>query len=241
MITRLFIIAVIPGIIFSLLVYLTDRYDKEPVKVLIKVFIMGALSVIPTAFVEKILFSLFSFHSFFKVVFSSFIVAGLTEEYFKREVVIKTVFRKDVFNEKLDGIIYCIFSALGFATVENIIYVVFKFSSNYYVGLYRGIFSVPAHLLFAITMGYYMSLGKFSLKYKVKKIFMVKSLVVPAVLHGIFDFILMAQKEFLAVLFLPFVVYLWLTNLRKLNKYYLESRKDFHKKTNEKVSKGKYR
>ncbi|AEB75020.1 PrsW family intramembrane metalloprotease [Clostridium botulinum] len=234
MTTRLVVIAVIPGIVFSLLVYLTDRYDKEPIKVLIKVFIMGALAVIPTVFVEKILFSLFYFHGFSKVVFSSFIVAGLTEEFFKREVVMKTVFKKDVFNEKLDGIIYCIFSSLGFATIENIIYVVFKFSANYYVGLYRGIFSVPAHLLFGITMGYYMSLGKFSLKYKTQKTFMRKSLIVPTILHGIFDFILMAQKEFLAILFLPFVVYLWLMNLRKLNKYYLESKKDFEERTNRK-------
>ncbi|EDS78605.1 PrsW family intramembrane metalloprotease [Clostridium massiliodielmoense] len=223
---KLFIIAVIPGIVLAILIYLVDRYDKEPIKTLIKVLILGAISVIPTILVEKFLVSLNYFSGLLKIVFNAFIIAGLTEEFFKREVVLRSVFKKQVFNEKLDGIIYCSFSALGFATVENIMYVVFDVSPSYYVGLYRGIFSVPAHLLFAVTMGYYISLSKFSNNRDLKKKFLKKSLLVPAVFHGIFDFILMSQNMFLAILFLPFVAYLWLINLKKLNKYYLESKKE---------------
>lgn len=147
MINNLFIIAVIPGVLLAILIYLVDRYDKEPIDVLIKVIILGSISVIPTIVIEKFLTSLNYFSGLLKVAFNAFIVAGLTEEFFKREVVLKSVFNKEVFNEKLDGIIYCSFSALGFATVENIMYVVFDVSSSYYVGLYRAIFSVPAHLL----------------------------------------------------------------------------------------------
>ncbi|ABK61358.1 PrsW family intramembrane metalloprotease [Clostridium novyi] len=226
MINNLFIIAVIPGVLLAILIYLVDRYDKEPIDVLIKVIILGSISVIPTIVIEKFLTSLNYFSGLLKVAFNAFIVAGLTEEFFKREVVLKSVFNKEVFNEKLDGIIYCSFSALGFATVENIMYVVFDVSSSYYVGLYRAIFSVPAHLLFGVTMGYYMSLSKFSSDRVLKGKFLKKSLLIPVLFHGIFDFILMSKNMFLAICFLPFIAYLWLINLRKLNKYYLESKEE---------------
>ena len=226
MTNNLFIIAVIPGVLLAILIYFVDRYDKEPIDVLIKVIILGAVSVVPTIIVEKFLASLNCFSGLLKVAFNAFIVAGLTEEFFKREVVLRSVFNKQVFNEKLDGIIYCSFSALGFATVENIMYVVFDVSPSYYVGLYRAIFSVPAHLLFGVTMGYYMSLSKFSSERSLKRKFLNKALLIPVLFHGIFDFILMSKNMFLAICFLPFIAYLWLINLRKLNKYYLESKEE---------------
>ncbi|MEL7596628.1 MAG: PrsW family glutamic-type intramembrane protease [Clostridiaceae bacterium] len=228
MYTRLFVISVTPGIALALAAYLTDRYDREPISLLIKVFILGAFSVIPTAIVEKFLGAFNIFGGLIGSAYTAFIVAGLTEEFFKREVILRTVFKSSDFNEKLDGIVYSVFSALGFATVENVIYVVFRFAANPYVGIYRGLLSVPAHMLFAITMGYYLSLTKFSHDYNVKKYrtFLRKSLSVPAILHGIFDFILMANIPILFAIFIPYVIYLWIANLRKLNEYYLESKRE---------------
>lgn len=227
MLTRLFIIAIIPGIALSIGMYLTDRYDKEPVRLLFKVFIFGCLSVIPTAIVERILVSVNIFGGLLSSAFTAFIVAGLTEEFFKREVVLKSAYNSIHFNEKLDGIVYCVFAALGFATIENIMYVVFRFSANPYIGLYRGVLSVPAHMLFAVTMGYYLSLAKFSSDKKVFKKYLNKALFVPVILHGIFDFILMANIPILMTIFIPYVIYLWIVNLRKLNEYYKESKSLF--------------
>ncbi len=73
-------------------------------------------------------------------LYTAFIVAGLTEEYFKRLVVLKIPYKTKYFNEKLDGIVYSVFSTMGFATVENIVYVVYRYTNNPYIGLYRGIF-----------------------------------------------------------------------------------------------------
>lgn len=222
--TRLFVIAITPGIALALSVYFTDRYDKEPLTLLIKVFVLGALSVIPTAFVEKFLLNFNVFSGLLSAAFTAFIVAGLTEEFFKRGVVLLTAFKSRAFDEKLDGIVYAIFSALGFATIENIMYVVFRFSTNPHIGLYRGVFSVPAHMLFAVTMGYYLSLAKFADDEKNRKKYLRKSWFVPAALHGIFNFILMTQLSFAFIIFVPYVVYLWIANLRKLNEYYTESK-----------------
>ncbi|MCY6371652.1 PrsW family intramembrane metalloprotease [Clostridium ganghwense] len=225
--TRLFVIAVIPGIALALSVYLTDRYDKEPIGLLMKVFILGALSVIPAAAVETVLTLFNVFPGVLGSAFTAFIVAGLTEEFLKREVILRTSFKNKAFNEKLDGIIYAVFSALGFATVENIMYVVFRFATNPYVGIYRGVFSVPAHMLFAVTMGYYLSLAKFSYTGDEYRIFLRRSLTVPVILHGIFDFILMSKIPILLAIFIPYIIYLWIVNLRKLNEYYLESKRGF--------------
>lgn len=221
---NLFITAITPGIALGLIIYWFDRHDREPIKMLLKVFIMGIIYVVPTLIVENILSFFNVYAGIFGVGYTAFIVAGLTEEFMKRQVVLKHIYFNPVFNEKLDGIVYCVMSALGFATIENIMYVVFKFSDVESVGLYRAFLSVPAHMLFAITMGYYLSLAKFSATPEQSRVFFKKSLTVPVILHGIFDFILMSGIELLMLLFVPFVIYLWVTNLRKLNVYYNESK-----------------
>lgn len=222
-ILRLVIIAVIPGIALSVGLYLTDRYDREPVRLLIKLFVFGMVAAIPTIIVEHFLSGINFFGGLLSAAWTAFVVAGLTEEYFKRLVVMKFAYSHSAFNEKLDGIIYCTFSALGFATIENIMYVVTGYDADPYIGLYRGLLSVPAHMLFAVTMGYYLSLAKFSPDQNTRSRYLTKSLVVPILLHGTFNFTLMVGK-LLMILFIPFVIFLWVTNLKKLNHFYQESK-----------------
>jgi RsiW-degrading membrane proteinase PrsW (M82 family) len=228
---RLFVIAVTPGIALAMGLYLTDRYDREPVGLLVRLFLHGMLAAVPTIFVERFLsninifsgiFSIFS--GIFSAVWTAYIVAGFTEEYFKRLVVMRLAYYHVSFDEKLDGIIYCAYSALGFATIENIMYVFSGYDADPYIGWYRGILSVPAHMLFAITMGYYLSLAKFSPDIINRKRYYSLSLIMPMLLHGTFNFILLSQNHMLMFLFIPFVIYMWITNLRKLNKYYQESK-----------------
>lgn len=221
---RLFIIAVTPALIFLFAIYLTDRSDREPTKLLLITYLLGALSVIPSIIVEELLIRANVFSGVLKSAFNAFIVAAMTEEYFKRLVVLKLPFRTSYFNEKLDGIVYSVFAHLGFATVENIIYVVFTYTNNPFIGLYRGVFSVPAHGVFGITMGYYLSLSRFDTDKKRKAANMRKSFIVPLLLHGIFDFILMAGIPELTMLFVPYVIFIWWINERKLSKFVFDSR-----------------
>lgn len=221
---RLIIIAIIPAAIIILGIYLSDRHDREPFKVLLFTYILGALSVIPSIIVEEILIGFNIFPSILGAFYNAFIVAGFTEEYFKRLVVLKYAYKTKYFNEKLDGIVYCVFSTMGFATVENIIYVAYRYTNNPFIGLYRGIFSVPAHAVFGITMGYYLSLAKFDLNLDRKKMNMRKSLYMPVIMHGIFDFILMAELPQLTLLFVPYVIFLWVINQRKLASFMYDSK-----------------
>ena len=231
--TRLFIIAITPAIIGLGAIYLSDRRDREPMKLLLLTFFLGALSVIPSIIVEEILISFNLFTGILGAFYNAFIVAGLTEEFFKRLMVVKVPFKTIYFNEKLDGIVYGVFAALGFATVENIIYVVFTYTNNPFIGLYRGIFSVPAHGIFGITMGYYLSLARFETDPKIKKSKMEKSLYMPVILHGFFDFILMAEIPELTMLFVPYVIFLWWINERKLSSFIFDSKSRIKNKRKE--------
>ncbi len=221
---NLILTAVTPGIALAVIIYIVDRHDREPVKLLIKTFIGGAFITIPTIFLESFLIGFNLFPGILGIAYQAFIVAGFSEEFLKRFVVMKVAYKNKNFDEKLDGIVYAVFSALGFATVENIMYVVFRFADVESVGAYRAVLSVPAHMLFAVTMGYYLSLAKFSKTEVEQRFYYKKSLTAPMLLHGTFNFILMSGSGFLMILFIPFVLYLWRVNLTKLNKYYKESK-----------------
>ncbi len=224
MLIRLVAVAITPTIALATGIYLTDRYDKEPWHLLLRVFLMGALSTIPIILIQRILLYINVFTGILSTAYASFIVAGLTEEFFKRAVVVYSVYNDENFNEKLDGVVYAVFSALGFATIENIMYVVFRFTGTYYVGIIRGLLSVPGHMLFGITMGYYLSLTKYTENPRLKSHYYRMSLAIPTILHGLFNFILMAQIPILMVVFIPYVIYLWINNLRKLSLYTKDSR-----------------
>lgn len=217
-------IALAPTIAIALFIYQKDRYDREPPALLLKLFLFGALTVLPVYYIEKLLSFLNPFTGLLSAFFTAFIVAGMTEEYFKRLVVIRLACRNKSYNEKLDGIVYSVFSALGFATVENLIYVLVRSSDFIYTGITRGIFAVPAHVMFGVTMGYYLSISKFANDERVQNINMRKSYIVPVLLHGIYDFILMSRFMNLFIIFFLFVLYLWRVNLRRLNEYVDDSR-----------------
>ncbi|NLW40026.1 MAG: PrsW family intramembrane metalloprotease [Tissierellia bacterium] len=221
---RLFIIAITPAIDIIFGIYLSDKYDREPLKVLLLTYLLGALTVIPIIIVEEILLSFNIFGGTLSNLYTAFIVAGFTEEFFKREVILRIPYKTKYFNEKLDGIVYGVFSSMGFATVENIVYVVYRYANNPHVGLYRGIFSVPAHAVFGITMGYYLSLAKFDTDRIRARKNMRRSLYMPILLHGTFNFILMTNIPQLSILFIPYVIYIWWINQRKLSKFIYDSR-----------------
>ena len=226
---KLLLISIAPAISIAIAVYMSDRYDREPIPLLAKTFLLGAVIVIPTLVVERALLAFNIFSGTLSIIYISFIVAGFTEEYFKRFVVLNYIYKNKHFNERLDGIVYSVFSALGFSMVENIMYIVFRFSNSAYIGLYRGILSVPAHAIFAVTMGYYISLAKFckDCENEVdRKRYLRKSLYMPTILHGVFDFILMSNAPMYNIIFIPYLIYLWISNQKKIDKYILESQKN---------------
>lgn len=187
---------------------------------LLKTFLLGALITIPIIFVEHFLGNYWSSkyqpeaHALTNAAYVAFVVAAFTEEAFKFIALFILIWRNKNFNELFDGIVYAVFISLGFAAVENVLYV-FQHGSG--VGLLRAFTAVPAHALFGITMGYYFAIARFTPEKRSQYLFF--SLIVPIVLHGIYDFILMSKNNWLMLLFIPFIIYLWIVGFRRMKRH----------------------
>ena len=123
-------LAVLPVIVLAIFVYKKDQYNKEPFLLLCKAFFFGVLSVIPASLIESVVSPLYSIMGgtdlpvFFQGIFTGFVVAGCTEEICKLIFLKWAVWKSPHFDEYFDGIVYATFVSLGFAGIENIMYVV---------------------------------------------------------------------------------------------------------------------
>ncbi len=208
------LIAVAPVFIILFYVYFRDKYEKEPLGLLLKALIAGALITIPIYFCEIGLtaFAQNRLDPSSQLLWSAFAVAGGTEEIFKFLGLYILIWANRNFNERFDGIVYAVFISLGFALVENILYVV---QGGADVGWVRAITAVPAHAFFGVTMGYYFGLAKFA-NDGLKTAYMVRALAWPIILHGFYDYCLMSEIPILLLAFIPFVIYLWIQGFKKM-------------------------
>ncbi|HYE84436.1 MAG TPA: PrsW family glutamic-type intramembrane protease [Clostridia bacterium] len=198
--------AVAPSAALLYYFYTRDKYEREPRLLLLKSFLMGGGLVIPVLFVELTL-NIFDIAegNLLAAGYTAFVVAGLSEESFKFLFFFLYIWKNREFNEMYDGIVYAVFISLGFATVENLAYVL---QTGFDTAFIRSLTAVPAHALFAVVMGYYLGIAKFAkLQYRRKYIWL--GFMSPVILHGIYDFILLSQKFYLLVLFIPYMIYLW--------------------------------
>lgn len=229
----LLFLALLPVSCFMIWIYYKDRYEKEPPKTLLKYFLLGILVSILSIFIELYLNKLDIFYGLLSSIYIAFFVTAFTEEGLKSIILIPILLREKNFNEKLDGIIYSIFLSLGFATIENIIYLMKEKSElTFSLGITRGLISIPSHIMFAITMGYYISKYKFTKDDYKKNKYLYFTVIIPILLHGVFDFILMIGYRWAIIVFIVYIIFLWKINLDKLDKYALYSKIRFYKRKN---------
>jgi protease PrsW len=208
----LLIISLAPVAIIAFYVWFRDKYEREPVRMVLFAMLAGALSVIPVVFAEGLIATAgSSMEGLASAAWHAFAVAGFTEELAKFLVFYLLIWKSPEFNDKYDGIVYATFISLGFAGVENVMYVM---QSGFSTGILRALTAVPAHAIFGITMGFYFGLARF---YPANQSNMkVKAFFVPFVLHGIYDFILMTEIAWLWFVFAGFVIYLYISGIRKM-------------------------
>jgi len=209
---NLLILSLAPVIIIAAYIYFRDKYEKEPIRLLLYAMVAGGLTVIPILFVERFLsgFSGF-FPGLLSAAWNAFVVAAFSEETFKFLALYILIWKSPEFNEKFDGIVYATYVSLGFAAVENVLYVM---EGGMSTGVMRAMTAVPAHAIFGVTMGFYFGLAKFYEKQRqsLKR----KALLWPILLHGIYDFILFTEIEWLTIVFLGFVIYLYISGLKRI-------------------------
>ena len=203
---NLLLISVAPVAIILVYVYYRDKYEKEPISLLTKGLVAGMLTVLPIIVVERAISATLPYFLYGKIGMAfgnAFLVAALCEETFKLLAVYMLIWKNPNFNERFDGIVYAVFVSLGFALVENIMYV---FSNGLSVGISRAFTAVPAHAMFGIMMGYYLGLAKFITTSRFK--YLALAFFVPFLFHGLYDFILMVKIQWVLLLFFPFLIYL---------------------------------
>ncbi|MCF6334235.1 MAG: PrsW family glutamic-type intramembrane protease [Spirochaetales bacterium] len=188
------ILAIIPALALLIYFYNKDKQKKEPVSLILKVFIFGFLSVIPAVIIEMIFLEFIpEFSSIISIFIKAFIIAALVEEWIKLKTVTLTAFSNKYFDEITDGIVYTITASLGFALFENIFYSIGPASTL----ILRGVTAVPLHATASGIMGYYIGKSKFenpNLKYK--------GLAIAVLIHGLYDFFLF-YGSWLALMIFP--------------------------------------
>jgi RsiW-degrading membrane proteinase PrsW (M82 family) len=88
------------------------------------------------------------------------------------------------------------------------------YRGGYEVGYLRALTAVPAHALFGTVMGYHFGIARFYPARRLNQI--ILAFAMPFIWHGIYDFLIMGQKQILLILFIPVLIYFWINGFRKL-------------------------
>ena len=217
-------ISIIPVVLLLFYIYKKD-VEVEPRGMLIKIFVFGCLSTVPIYFAEKLVGHFFpadNLPTFIGTLVSVFVGIGLIEELGKWIITYLTSYRNKEFNHPYDGIVYSVFASLGFAAIENLIYVV---SNGIGTGIIRAILSVPSHAVDAVYMGFFLAASKKCLidrKNNRSFIYLLLSILAPAITHTIYDGLLVYYQSSLGliyfVLFLLFVIMTYIIAIILINK-----------------------
>lgn len=153
-------IAMAPGAAITLYVYLKDKHEREPLLLLAVSFIYGIFSTLVTLSLSASLELLIVIHKgdIVSEFYDAFFKVALIEEFSKFIFVRFILYRNKNFNEPFDGIVYAVMVSMGFASLENIIYV---YQYGFETGILRMFTAVPAHATFGVMMGYFLGKGKF--------------------------------------------------------------------------------
>ncbi|HHG84780.1 MAG TPA: PrsW family intramembrane metalloprotease, partial [Bacteroidetes bacterium] len=150
-----------PVIFIFTIVYVQDKHDREPLGMLIITFVLGIAIAIPAVFLEvnlsKIL-TLSNNPNFAGSLIKAMVVVAASEEGLKFLVLRGFAYRSRHFDEPYDGIMYAVAVSMGFAAIENVLYIS---EYDFETGIFRAFTAVPGHAMMAIVMGYFVGLAKF--------------------------------------------------------------------------------
>lgn len=215
------LLCMIPSIFLLIYIYQKDKIEKEPLPLLIILFLMGMACCLLSIFIAKVFqtyfpFLILSYHDLklWQIIFKILVTIGFIEEALKWLVTYFITWRNKNFKHVYDPIVYCVTTSLGFATLENIIYALnFKALGILPIFL-RGILSVPNHAVFGIFMGYYLGLAK----KENRKRYKLLSLLVPLYFHFIYDMLLVSKNPFTFLFFIIYVAVCYLFAYSRLKK-----------------------
>ena len=221
--------ALLPIAILVYYIYHKDKKSPEPTGQLVKAFLFGILSV-SVSFCMSIPLGIIGLYpveatSILGSICTAFFGAAIPEEIAKFFMLWLLLRKNRYFDEKMDGIVYAVCVSLGFAALENIMYLFSNAETFLSIGISRAIFAVPGHFCFGILMGYYYSLARFYPKTPLKNKILI--LVAPIIVHGLYDSILFiinvapAISGIMMIVFLVFCHKMWKYGSKSIKEHLL--------------------
>ena len=205
--------AVIPAILLMLKVYRMDRLERESNQILWQLVKAGILSSLMAMVSERVLSMLLrNFVSPADTLYHVILYFGIvafSEEGAKYLMLRRSTWNSHEFNCQYDGVVYAVFVSLGFALWENVSYVL---SYGMKTALVRAITAIPGHACFGVFMGVFYAISK---KYDNKRLpsksksFRILSVVIPALLHGAYDYIATLEQPGTGWFFVIFIAVLF--------------------------------
>ncbi|TGN20435.1 PrsW family intramembrane metalloprotease [Leptospira idonii] len=202
-------VAILPGFVIVQRYYSKDNLQKEPIGIVLKSFFWGAALVLPAGLLE----TMFPDPEESNVIESAihyFLVVGLIEELCKYIAIRLYSAKNSAFNEHFDGIVYGACVGGGFATFENIFYVM---DHGFVIGILRAFLSVPGHILWGAIIGHWIAKEKMEGTNPI--VALLAGVGISTFLHGGFDFILDVHEYsvFIAPIFVlaPLFIVRWYT------------------------------
>jgi RsiW-degrading membrane proteinase PrsW (M82 family) len=189
----IFSLALAPALALGMFMYFKDKYKREPLQWLALAFVLGCVSIL-FAFVIELLFNeIFAFdikENFWLLFIFSFGVVALTEESCKFAFLRMFFYRKKFFSEPINGIIYSVMLSLGFAFAESVLYLLAS-ENIFSTAIVRSLTAVPAHFVFAVFMGHFMGLARFTFARR-RTLLVFTGFISAVFVHGLYDFFLLA-------------------------------------------------
>jgi len=203
---------VAPAAILLKYVLVRDKYRREPMRLIAITFLLGCLGIIPATIIESLLGSS-------NILVTAFLYVATVEESVKYLAVRAKAYHSSNFNEVMDGIVYGVAAGLGFATVENVLYVLgFGTIST---AIIRAFMSVPSHAAYAGIMGFFVGMAKpFSQRSKQhERRLIVTGIIIAILLHGFYDTIAFSLEGLAGLAgLLGITVVSWIIFLRLIKK-----------------------
>ena len=207
----LIVAAVIPALVLLIYVYRRDRIEKEPGSLLLSLVLWGIVSTFLAVISESIGAVLLAYflpggeNNRAYAFWMFFVTVGLSEEGFKYLILKWRTWRSPYFNCRFDGVVYAVFVSLGFALWENIGYV-----TTYGLGaaMMRAVTAVPGHASFGVFMGACYGLARQREnegQRDMSAVWRTLAVLLPAAIHGCYDYIAVSESTDDTVSFLIFV------------------------------------
>jgi protease PrsW len=215
-------LAVVPCILVALFIYWRDKLDSEPINLMVGAFFGGIASVVPAYFLSSGLNDIILAGpptNAFETAVDAFICVALAEEFSKYIFLRYIAYRHNSFNLPFDGVSNAIMVGMGFAMVENLLYVLSNGSSGFDIALMRMYTAIPAHLIFAILMGYFVGLAKRNQHHTG---YLFVGVLVAVLAHGIYDYFIFTNQvlsiKILAAVLSFVAIFLFVKALRQYKK-----------------------